>query len=122
MLCFAAWGYAIFTGAPRWFTQLRLADPTRQAAVGDLNAIRREQLLGTDGVAACLCEGGSNLFTVCVRLSCDRWFALYLRRRLAQNMPHCVAREFEQPADLAQAVALRLQHVHARTDFRGYHW
>jgi len=95
MLCFAAWGYAIFTGAPRWFTQLCLADPTRQAAVGDLNASRREQLLGTDGVAACLCEGGCNLFTACVRLSRDCSFALYLWRWLAQNMPHRVAREVE---------------------------
>src|SRR6516165_11125226 len=31
MLCFAARGYAIFTGAPRWFTQLCLADQTRRA-------------------------------------------------------------------------------------------
>ena len=43
MLCFAAWGQAIFTGAPRWFAQLRPADPTRQAAIGDLNTIRGEQ-------------------------------------------------------------------------------
>jgi len=122
MLCFAAWGQAIFTGAPRWFAQLRPADPTRQAAIGDLNTIRGEQLLGANGVAARLGEGRCDPFAACVRLSRDTSFARYLRWRLAQNMPHRVTCEFEQPADLAQAVALRLQHMHARTDLRGYHW
>ena len=81
MLCFAAWGQAIFTGAPRWFAQLRPADPTRQAAIGDLNTIRGEQLLGANGVAARLGEGRCDPFAACVRLSRDTSFARYLRWR-----------------------------------------
>src|SRR5208337_888906 len=37
----------IFTDTPRWLTELRLADPARQAAICDLEAVRGEQLLGT---------------------------------------------------------------------------
>jgi hypothetical protein len=48
-------------------------------------------------------------------------FSLRLGRRLAQDTPHRITRQVEQPADLAQAVALRFQDVHARTDFRLNH-
>ena len=115
MLHLGAGSEVIFADTPRWLTQLRLADPARQAAVCDRDAVRGEQLLGAHGIAARLFEGRRDAIAACVDLR--PLLDLRLGRRLAQDAPHRITRQVEQPADLAQAVALRFQYVHARTDF-----
>ena len=121
MLHLCAGTEVIFAGTLRWLAQLRLADPTRQAAIGDLETVRGEQLLGAHGIAAGLCERRRDPLAAGGNLRRNSWLGLRLGRRLAQNMPHRITRQLEQPADLAQAVALRFQHMHARTDLRRNH-
>ena len=121
MLHLRAVKWMILAGTPLSRAQLRLPHLARQGAIGDRHALLGEQLPRAHGIATRLAEHLGNPRGARIGPRRDSGFAARLLRWATQYPAHRVARQMQQAADLTQGVALRPQHVHARTDLGWYH-
>jgi hypothetical protein len=98
----------ILPGTLRGIAQLCIPDPPRQGAVGHVQSgLAGQKFLHPHPVAARAFEGilePGQRCSIARRRGCS-WLAILL----PQNAAHRITRHLEQPADLAQALALRFQ-------------
>jgi hypothetical protein len=106
-------------GALGRLAQVGLAHPARERAVGrHLAVFVLEDLRHAHGVAL---RAGIHVLQPLLQCRVQRRGARRRWHYLAQDAPHRVTRDVQQPADLVQRVALRLQGPHAVAHLDGRH-